>query len=89
VELSTGLELVALGIQGFAAVGGLAGIAAILNAFFRKHNGKSVRLKYLDTEVELKGMSATESAGLVTNALRAIEEQGKKNVEEWKRLEQE
>lgn len=59
-------ELVAL----FASVaGGLHGAAAVLNAFFQRHQGRAVLMERDGTRYELKGMSPTEASHLIERIL--------------------
>jgi hypothetical protein len=59
-------------VTGVSAVGGLAGIAAVLRAFLHRHNGKKIEVKISGetTEVSVSGFSLEDAERLVEKALR-------------------
>lgn len=59
-------------VAGVSAVGGLAGIAAVLRAFFRRHDGKKIEVKVTGetTQVNVSGFSLEDTERLVEKALR-------------------
>jgi hypothetical protein len=62
------------GIPGFAMylasiAGGLGGLAAVLNAFFRRHQHKAVLMERDGTRYELKGMSPDEMRRIIARML--------------------
>jgi hypothetical protein len=73
-------------IIGVVALGGLGGIAKVLNAFFHKNQHKSITLKSGDTEVTVTGMSKGETEDIIQKCLTGVDEQQKSLDESWQRI---
>jgi hypothetical protein len=58
-------------VTGVSAAGGLAGIAAVLRAFFHRHDGKKIEVKLAGetTRVSISGFSSEDAERLVEKAL--------------------
>lgn len=63
-------------VAGVSAVGGLAGIAAVLRAFFHRHDGKKIEVKVAGetTQVHVSGFSLEDMERLVEKALRSVKD---------------
>lgn len=68
MELALG-EGVAWVLSGFVALGGLSGIAKVIEAYTDRNNGKVVRFKTRSGEVTVEGTSAGEAGRLIGDLL--------------------
>lgn len=65
------------------AVGGLNGLANLLNSFFHRHQYRSITLTSGDEEVTLRGLSKHETQSVVQNSLDRVVERQKALDERW------
>lgn len=86
-EFAFGVDDAIIGVVALAAsVGGLNGIAAVLNAFFHKNQHRSITMKSGGTDVTVTGMSKAETEAIVQRCLNGVEEQQKSLDESWQRI---
>ena len=73
MEHAFGVEDLIIGVAAAAgAVGGLNGVAAVLNAFFHKNQHRSITLKSGDDEMTLTGLSKSESQAVIEAHLKRL-----------------
>lgn len=68
------------------AVGGLNGLAAVLNAFFHKNQHRSITVKSGDEEATLTGMSKEETKAIIDSYLDRVVDQQAALDESWHRI---
>lgn len=68
------------------AVGGLNGLANVLNAFFHKHQHRSITIKSGDEEVTLSGLSKHETKAALEDALDRVAQRQKALDESWHQI---
>lgn len=83
LEHAAGPELAIL-IAAFGTAGGLHGLAAVLNAWFRRNEHKSVTLTRGDETHDMKGLSKRERAELINRLLGDAHEEQLRRNQEWK-----
>lgn len=68
------------------AIGGLNGLAAVLNAFFYKNQHRSITLRSGDNEITLTGMPEAQMQPVIKAYLDQVGEQQKSLDESWHRI---
>lgn len=89
IELSQGQDLALLIVQVLGGVGGLKGLAAVLNAFFSRHQHKKVTVKVGEETVSVEGLSQPEAEATVSRLLDKVSEQQRQLNDSWDRIQQE
>ena len=58
-------------LAGFKAIGGLSGLGDVIEAYFHRHDGKTVQVKTRTTEVTVTGAKLGDAKALIADALEA------------------
>lgn len=73
-------------IIAFALVGGLKGLASVMEKYFARHQHKKVVVRTEETEYEVSGMSPQEMKAALGNVAAAVDQQQQKLNESWHRV---
>lgn len=87
LEHAAGPELAIL-IASFGTIGGLHGIAAVMNAWLQRNEHKSITLTRGEETIDIHGLSKTEREAVVDRFLNDARQEQLERNEEWKRLSQ-